>query len=238
MLSASSNAAASVCMQQTLLLAHFGRQYPVMDAAARRFLEETPKPELSRLLRHSLQGTLLRSGIDTQQLSQGSFFTRTGKTLVPGNGSHANSRELVAFLLRMEQGRVVDEFSSRELKRLLYVTEQRTRYAASPALRDAAVYYKSGSLYACTAELYGACPPFRGDRINAMNSVAIVESPAPGPRYYYLVSLHTNRLHQDAARLHRALATRLHDLIKGRTEDEQRKVMTRTEAGDLHHGSD
>jgi hypothetical protein len=214
MLSASSNAAASVCMQQTLLLAHFGKQYPVSDAAAQRFLNETPKQELSRLLQRSLQGTLQRSGIDTAQFSQGSFFTQAGKTQVPGVGSHANSRELVNFLLRLEQGRIVDEFSSRELKRLLYVTEQRIRYAASPALRDAAVYYKSGSLYACSAEIDGACPQFRGDRINIMNSVAIVESPAGEPRYYYLVSLQTNRLHQDASRLHWALATRLHDLIQ------------------------
>jgi len=231
MLSASSNAAASVCMQQTLLLAHFGRQYPVTDAEARRFLEETPKRELSGLLQRSLRGTLQRSGIDTMQLSQGSFFTRTGKALVPGGASHANSRELVDFLLKLEQGRIVDEFSSRELKRLLYVTEQRTRYAASPAMQDAAVYYKSGSLYACTAEQYGACPPFRGDRINIMNSVAIVESPADEPRYFYLVSLHTNRLSKDAARLHWALATRLHELIKTRAADAHRKTAHAEEGG-------
>ena len=216
MLSASSNAAASVCLQQTLLLAHFGKRYPVTDAAARRFLEETPKQELGKLLRQSLQGTLQRSGIDTAQLDQGGFFTRAGKEAVPGDGSHANDRELVTFLLRLEQGRVVDEFSSRELKRLLYVTEQRVRYAASPALHDAAVYYKSGSLYACKPGREGPCPAFRGDRINMMNSVAIIESPAAEPRYYYLVSLHTNRLRMDAGRLHWSLATRLHELIQAR----------------------
>jgi len=231
MLSASSNAAASVCMQQTLLLAHFGRQYPVSDAAAQRFLEETPRQELGSLLRRSLQGTLQRSGIDTKQLSQGSFYTRAGKAQVPGSGSHANDRELVTFLLRLEQGRIVDEFSSRELKRLLYVTEQRVRYAASPALHDAAVYYKSGSLYACTAEQKGACPPFRGDRINTMNSVAIVESPAGAPRHYYFVSLHTNRLGKDAALQHRALATRLHELIEAHTADEHPEVTQAQEQG-------
>jgi hypothetical protein len=136
---------------------------------------------------------------------------------VPGSGSIANDRELLMFLLRLEQGRIVDAFSSRELKRLLYVTEQRVRYAASPALYDAAVYYKSGSLYACKPERQGACPPFRGDRINMMNSVAIVESPATGMQHYYLVSLHTNLLRKDAALLHRALATRLHELIEAHT---------------------
>jgi hypothetical protein len=219
MLSASSNAAASICLQQTLLLAHFGKRYPVTDSEARRFFEETPKQDLGRLLRRSLQGTLQRSGIDTTQLSQGSLFTRIGRERLPGTASHANDRELVAFLLKLEQGRIVDEFSSRELKRLLYVTEQRVRYAASPALHDAAVYYKSGSLYACKPDREGACPPFRGDRINLMNSVAIVESPAGEPRYYYLVSLHTNRLRKDAARLHWSLATRLHELVRRRAAD-------------------
>jgi hypothetical protein len=219
MLSASSNAAASVCMQQTLLLAHFGTQYPVTEAEARRFFEETPKPALRRLLKRSMQRALHRGGIDTTQLRQGSLYTRTGKQLVPGSGSNANDRELLVFLLKLEQGRVVDAFSSRELKRLLYVTEQRVRYAASPALNDAAVYYKSGSLYACKPERQDACPPFRGDRINMMNSVAIIESPATGAQHYYLVSLHTNLLRKDAALLHRALATRLHELIEAHTAD-------------------
>jgi hypothetical protein len=236
MLSASSNAAASVCMQQTLLMTRFGRQYPPAAPEARRFLEETPKQELSRMLQHTLQGALQRSGIDTAQLKQGGFFTRTGKAQVPGGASHANSRELVNFLLRLEQGRVVDEFSSRELKRLLYVTEQRIRYAASPALHNAAIYFKSGSLYACTAERQGACPPFRGDRLNIMSSVAIVESPAAEPRYYYLVSLQTNRLRKDASLLHRALATRLHELIEARTANDHRDV-TQSGEGELQEDS-
>lgn len=223
MLSASSNAAASVCMQQTLLLVHFGRRYPVTDAEARHFFEETPRQELRSLLRRSMQRALQRSGIDTAQLRQGSFYTRTGKQLVPGSGSNANDRELLAFLLKLEQGRIVDAFSSRELKRLLYVTEQRVRYAASPALYDAAVYYKSGSLYACNPERQGACPPFRGDRINMMNSVAIIESPANGMQHYYLVSLHTNLLRKDAALLHRLLATRLHELIEAHPADNEQQ---------------
>jgi hypothetical protein len=223
MLSASSNAAASVCMQQTLLLAHFGRQYPVSDAEAQRFFAETPRQELRGLLQRSMRKALQRSGVDTVQLRQGSFYTRSGKQLVPGSGSNATDRELLAFLLKLEQGKVVDAFSSRELKRLLYVTEQRVRYAASPALNDAAVYYKSGSLFSCKPERQGACPPFRGDRVNMMNSVAIIESPATGMQHYYFVSLHTNLLRKDAALLHRALATRLHELIEAHATDQKQQ---------------
>jgi len=57
-----------------------------------------------------------------------------------------------------------------------------------------------------------------------MNSVAIIESPATRPQHYYFVSLHTNLLRKDAALLHRALATRLHELIESHTaeKDQQR----------------
>ena len=54
---------------------------------------------------------------------------------MPGTGdSYGTARELMRYLLRVEQGRLVDVFSSREIKRLIYVTEVRIRYASSPAL--------------------------------------------------------------------------------------------------------
>ena len=82
-----------------------------------------------------------------------SIFTATGKRKVPGpGGSYGTARELMRYLLRMEQGRLVDVWSSREIKRMLYVTERRIRYASSPALAGAAVYFKSGSLYQCKPE--------------------------------------------------------------------------------------
>jgi hypothetical protein len=51
------------------------------------------------------------------------------------------------FMVKLEQGKLIDTFSSREIKRLIYMTQGRIRYASSPALYSAAVYYKSGSLY-------------------------------------------------------------------------------------------
>jgi hypothetical protein len=102
------------------------------------------------------------------------------------------------FLLRMEQGRLVDAFSSREMKRLTYMTERRIRYASSPALSDAAVYFKSGSLYKCAPG--STCRKYRGTVINFMSSVAIVESPAGSRRLYYLVALMSNVLGKNSAR--------------------------------------
>ena len=150
MLSASSNSAAAVVMQQAMLLRHFKTAYPVTPEIQGRFFRDTPRGELARLYIETFEAPLSRNGLDLKALRQGSFFTHEGKRRVPGSGpSYGTARELMKFLLRMEQGRLVDAFSSREMKRLTYMTERRIRYASSPALSDAAVYFKSGSLYKC-----------------------------------------------------------------------------------------
>jgi hypothetical protein len=217
MLSASSNSAAAVVMQQAMLLRHFKTAYPVSPEVQARFFRETPRGELARLYIETFEGPISRNGLDLTALRQGSFFTAEGKRRVPGSGpSYGTARELLKFLLRMEQGRLVDEFSSREMKRLTYMTERRIRYASSPALSDAAVYFKSGSLYKCKPAPGFVCRKYHGNVINFMNSVAIIESPAGGRRLYYLVALMSNVLGKNSAVDHQTLATRLHRLIEKR----------------------
>jgi hypothetical protein len=118
------------------------------------------------------------------------------------------------LVLRMEQGRLVDEWSSRQIKRLLYMTERRIRYASSPALADSAVYFKSGSLYDCEPEPGFNCGPYRGNVLNYMNSVAIIESPARERELHYAVTLISNVLRKNSAATHQALATSIHRLIE------------------------
>jgi hypothetical protein len=214
MLSASSNAAASMVIRELMLLVHFGRDYPVGDSVARKFFRETPKKALSALLIKALQDPIPRNGLDLSQLRQGGFFTLKGKQLVPGTSSHANTRELLHFLLLLEEGKLVDPFSSREIKRLLYMTERRIRYASSPALAKAAVYFKSGSLYKCRPEPGFRCGKYRGNVTNLLNSVAIVEYPASERRLYYMAVVMSNVLRKNSAVEHQTLATRLHRLIE------------------------
>jgi hypothetical protein len=114
----------------------------------------------------------------------------------------------------MDQGKLVDVFSSREIKRLLYMTERRIRYASSPALYDSAVYFKSGSLYSCKKEPGFKCKKYHGNVKNYMNSVAIVETPAGVNRLYYLVTLISNVLYKNSAVDHQTLATYIHRLIE------------------------
>jgi hypothetical protein len=214
MLSASSNAAAAMVMKQAMLIKQFGTAYPVPETEANQFFHETPRKQLGKLYEETFFAPLTRSGLDLDQFRQGSFFTRYGKQRVPGTNSYGTARELMRYVLRMEQGRLVDEFSSREIKRLLYMTERRIRYASAPDLADSAVYFKSGSLYSCKKEPGFVCKKYRGNVKNYMNSLALVETPAGVNRLYYMATLISNVLYKNSALDHQSLATRIHRSIE------------------------
>ena len=213
MLSASSNAAASTVMAHAMLLRHFAKDYPVSEEVTSRFFKDTPKAELSRLFAETFIEPLERNGLDIESLRQGSFFTRHGKRQVPGTTSYGTALELMRCVVRMEQGRLVDVFSSREIKRLLYMTERRIRYASAPILQDSAVYFKSGSLYSCKSEPGFVCKKYRGNVRNYMNSLAVVETPAGVARLNYIATLISNVLYKNSAVEHQTLGTRIHKLI-------------------------
>jgi hypothetical protein len=213
MLSSSSNAAGSQVMAQLVLLRHFGRERPGAAQAA-AFFARTPKSELSRTLLRALLDPIGHSGLDRRKLQQGSFFTREGKARIPGTSSIATAAELLRYLVRMEQGRLVDPFSSLEIKRLLYLTEKRIRYASQPALADAALYFKSGSLYSCQPEPGYACGKFLGNRLNYMNSVVLVETPDRDPPLRYAVAVLSNVLRKNSSEVHEELALEIHRMIE------------------------
>lgn len=215
-LSASSNAAAATMMKEAMLMVHFGKQYPVPENEAIQFFNNTPKKELGQLAVKTFQDPVTRNGLNLDNFRQGSFFTRYGKSKVPGTNSYGTARQLMLYTLRMEQGRLIDAFSSLTLKRLLYMTERRIRYASSPALYESAVYFKSGSLYSCKAEPGFVCHKYRGNVKNYMNSVAIVESPAGENRINYMVTLISNVLYKNSAVEHQTLGTRIHRLIEAK----------------------
>jgi hypothetical protein len=222
MLSVSSNSAAAMTMREAMLLRHFGKDYPVPEAEIQRFFKETPGKELTELFQQTFFEPITRNGMDLEQLRQGSFFTHMGKKKVNGGGnSYGTARELMKFLLRMEQGRLVDEFSSRQIKRLLYMTERRIRYASSPALSDSAVYFKSGSLYKCKEEPGFKCGAYKGNVRNYMNSIAIVEYPPGENRLLYMSTLISNVLRENSAVDHQTMGTRIHRLIEKANQEAQ-----------------
>jgi hypothetical protein len=215
MLSPSSNSAAGMVMREAMLIRQFGTGYPVSEAEIRRFFTTTPVAARTALFEKTFLEPVTRNGLDLELLKQGSVFTQGGKLKVSGSGeSYGCARELMRYLVRLEEGRLVDEFSSREIKRLLYLTERRIRYAASPALAESAVYFKSGSLFECEKEPGFTCIPYAGNVKNFMNSVAIVEHPARERRLYYMVTLVSNVLRKNSASVHMEMASRIHRLVE------------------------
>jgi hypothetical protein len=216
MLSASNNAAAATMQKQVMLLKHFGKAYPPTPEQEAQFFADTTYNARGELFMGAMDEPMQRNGMDTRRFRQGSFFTRTGKQKVGGTSSVGNVRELVKYLYRMERGELVDAWSSREIKRLMYMTERRIRYASHPVLNPYAVYFKSGSLYSCQPEPGFKCGKYMGNKRNYLASVAIVEGPVPGRDYHYLVAVSSNVLRKNSAVAHQTLALRIHRLIEAR----------------------
>lgn len=217
MLSPSSNAAGAFTWKQAMLVRAFGQGYPPTAEQEAAWWAATAPLERQELAVRTIVEPLQDVGLDTEAIRQGTMFTDTGKRRVPGVGSYASPFQLARLLLKIEQGKVVDEFSSLEIKRLLQFTRRRYRYASSPALNDAVVYFKSGSFYRCVDEPGFECRQYAGNDTNIMNSVAIVESPAtpaPGERQrVYLTAMMSNVLRLNSAVEHQSIATFIERLV-------------------------
>lgn len=213
MMSVSNNGAASVCWREAILMRVFGPRYPgLTEAEAEAWFRATPKGELADIAIAVVNEPLQALGIAPDEWRLGSLFTRGATDRIPRKGGSIGSPlGLMKFLLRLEQGEAVDSLSSLEMKRLFYMTDRRIRYAASPALREAAVYFKSGSLYKCRPEEGYTCAKYKGNVENFMNSVAIVEHPDGTT---YLVALMSNVLKKNSASDHMALAAGIDRLVR------------------------
>lgn len=213
MLSVSNNGAASIVWREVLLMAAFGDRYPALtQEEADQYFKETPRKELTDLGNDVVNLPLRDMGITTDEWRLGSFFTKGANTYVGDKGgSIGTPMGLMKFLIQLEQGNVVDPESSLEMKRLMYMTDRRIRYAQAPALKEAAVYFKSGSLYKCDRSKGEACGKYMGNVSNYMNSVAIIEHP---DNCTYMVVLMTNVLRKNSASDHMYLAGNIDKLIR------------------------
>ena len=211
MLSVSNNGAASTVWREAILMRVFGTEYPdLTQEEADAYFKNTPRGELRDISEDVVNGPLRDLGISRDEWRLGTMFTRGASAIVPPKGgSIGTPRGLMKWMTALESGKVVDPASSLEIKRLMYMTDRRIRYAHAPVLDSAAVYFKSGSLYGCIAGT--SCGKYRGNRMNYMNSLCIVEHP-DGTRY--MVALETNVLRRNSAYDHQLLATRIDKLLR------------------------
>lgn len=213
MLSASNNGAASVVWREVLLMNVFGKDYPdLTEEQANEYFTKTPKSQLMTLSVEVVNEPIRNAGIEVEELRLGSFFTGSAKKIIPGSGGSLGTPVgFIKYLIAIERGKMVDEASSLEIKRLMYMTAARIRYASSPHLNTAAVYFKSGSLYQCKQEEGFVCQKYMGNVNNFMNSVIIVEH-QNGTKY--LVALMSNVLKRNSAVDHNALASKIEQVIR------------------------
>tara|TARA_R110002050_G_scaffold261556_1_gene401577 strand:+ start:36612 stop:37814 length:1203 start_codon:yes stop_codon:yes gene_type:complete len=213
MLSVSNNGAASIVWREVLLMSAFGKAYPQLtDEQALEYFKTTSKKELTDLSNDVVNLPLRDLGITFDEWRLGSFFTKGANTYVGDKGGSIGTPiGLMKFLVQLEQGKVIDKASSLEMKRLMYMTDRRIRYAQAPALKEAAVYFKSGSLYKCDRSNGQICGKYMGNVTNYMNSVIIVEHP---DNCKYMVVLMTNVLRKNSASDHMYLASNIDKIIR------------------------
>ncbi len=213
MMSVSNNGAASILWREVLLMAAFGKDYPALtQEEADAYFKNTPRKELTDLGNDVVNLPLRTLGITSDEWRLGSFFTKGANTYVGDKGGSIGTPiGLMKFLVQLEQGNVVDKASSLEMKRLMYMTDRRIRYAQSPVLKEAAVYFKSGSLYKCDRSKGEACGKYMGNVSNFMNSVAIIEHP---DNCRYMVVLMTNVLRKNSATDHMMLASSIDKIVR------------------------
>ncbi|MGH1433020.1 MAG: serine hydrolase [Lewinella sp.] len=218
MVSVSNNGAASVLWREVLLMRVFQSEYPCLNETdVQEYLKNTPRRELMDLATDVVSCPLVSLGIEPEEWRLGQMFTRGATGIIPGQGGSIGSpKGLMKFLIAVESGRVTDPRSSLEIKRLMYMTDRRIRYGASDALDDAALYFKSGSLYSCDPNKSGPCGKYAGNRFNYMNSVAIVEQPEGAK---YIVVLMSNVLSKNSNFDHRRLAGQIDEIVKVDVEE-------------------
>ncbi len=222
-ISASANGAGAVIWREAMLLSRFGTDYPLSWEASEAFFAGTPKTELSALAQSVMTRPLQLAGLNTDSLRQGSFWTGVSKRKVPGGSSFATPRELARFLFRLEQGRLVDAWSSLQMKKYMYITKRRYRYVYAPELANAATFFKSGSLYSCKPEEGFRCGKYMGNARNFMNSIVTVEYPAGSATNRYIVSLLSNVLKFNSAWDHSRLGAAVHQVVLTRRAAEVRE---------------
>ena len=212
MVSVSNNGAASVLYREAMLMSALGIEYPrLTEEQSENYFKNTKRDSLTKLANNVVNDPLREIGISEDDWRLGGVFTNgPDKYVGRMGGSIGSPKGLMKYLLQLEQGKVIDSLSSLEMKRLLYITDRRIRYARSSRLDSARVYFKSGSFYSCDKSRPGPCGEYAGNKFNYMNSVIIVEHD-DGKKY--IVCLMTNVLSKNSAGAHMYLASEIDRII-------------------------
>jgi len=214
MFSKSNNGAASVVMREMLLVHIMDDYYEcATQEEMDKVIENSSRAVLSNLTEDLTNCVLDDTGIESDEYRLGGFFTSGAEKYIPRRGgSVGTTKGLMKFMFALESGKVINERISLEIKRLMYLTDRRIRYASSRSLDNDAVYFKSGSLYSFKPEPGFVRTNYAGNKYNYMNSVAIIEKQDSSNRKY-MVALMSNVLRKNSVKEHYALAKKIDDIL-------------------------
>jgi hypothetical protein len=82
-------------------------------------------------------------GITKDEWRLGTFFTDGGSDYIPPQGGSIGTPVgLMKFLIKLERGLAVDEASSLEMKKLLYMTDRRIRLCCIACLKGSSCLFQ------------------------------------------------------------------------------------------------
>lgn len=179
-LSPSSNASASMLWREATLMHLMGEEYPPAEygeALYRRWDRDT----WTAAAFETLRAPIVAAGLDPDAFYLRMFFTKGANRYIKAESSRASPLGIAAWMVKVEQGKMVDAWASAELKKMLYLTRRRVRYLYTKALDEHAAYFKSGSLFQCKPEPGFTCIQYQGNVVNVLNALVEIETAPPAP---------------------------------------------------------
>lgn len=177
-LSPSNNSAASTTWREATLMSLLGENYPPANYD-KELWTQWDRDSLSQASFETIDAPLLKAGIKTEDLKLRLYFTSGANRYIRSKSSAATPFAVVQWMLRVEQGRMVDAFSSLELKKMLYLTRRRVRYLFTRHLHGFGAFFKSGSLYRFSENAPRI--QYQGDKINVLNTLVEIDTTPPPP---------------------------------------------------------
>lgn len=212
-LSPSSNAAGTLVWRESTLMALLGAEYPPKSWDPKLF-SRWSRQEFTDAVFKAIDQPQTAAGLDPDKFRLRAFFTKGAGKYIQSASSRTSPLALLQWMVKVEQAKMVDAFSSRELKKLMYLTRRRVRYAQSAELDNSAVFFKSGSLFECKPEPGYTCGQYRGNKVNVLNALVEVETEKADGGHVYLVAVMSNELKKNAALDHGRLAGEIHALVQ------------------------
>jgi len=177
-LSPSNNSAASTVWREATLMKLLGDEYPPTKYD-KELWAKWDRDQMAEASFAAVNEPLVAAGIDPEAFKLRLYFTSGANRYIRSKSCGLTPFALVRWMLRVEQGKMVDEWSSLELKKMLYLTRRRVRYLYTHSLDDFGAYFKSGSLYRFSE--HAERIQYQGDTVNVLNSLIEIDTSEPLP---------------------------------------------------------